>query len=382
MRSVSEARRRPVRSSRSQARSRQSRVATAYFSQRLAQIDRALGRPVLDEHQLRRMPEFDLAPQLAAQKTRRVLERLHRLRRRMPVADNRHKHLRVMQILRDLHPRHCRKPHPRIVQVLRNQRSQHALHLVVDLLHPLRLHTLAPIPASRSRPTRRRTRSRVATREFTSCEFPVRRLFRENKVLKSTSCRARKSSSAPRERVRRLAASIRSHARTVTEACDLWRGSLPKRLRYFRANQDGFFKTCFRENSRSRKSTGCRFPSVFSARIAAKDRLSAKGTLRMGEFGGDGFDGVGFDDVADFKVLVAGDLEAALVAFGDFADIVFEAAERFEFAFEDDRLIAQDADFAAARDLAVFDVAAGDGADLADLEDLAHFGVSERDLAL
>src|SRR5579885_3835721 len=255
MRSVSEARRRPVRSSRSQARSRQSRVATAYFSQRLAQIDRALGRPVLDEHQLRRMPEFNLAPQLAAQKTRRVLERLHRLRRRMPVADNRHKHLRVMQILRDLHPRHCRKPHPRIVQVLRNQRPQHALHLVVDLLHPLRLHTLAPIPASRmAAPTR--------------------------------------------------------------PASDLWRGSLPKRLRYFRANQDGFFKTCFRENSRSRKSTGCRFPSVFSARIAAKDRLSAKGTLRMGEFGGDGFDGVGFDDVADFKVLIARDLEAALVAFG------------------------------------------------------------------
>src|SRR5581483_2806074 len=123
-------------------------------------------------------------------------------------------------------------------------------------------------------------------------------------------------------------------------------------------------------------------PSVFSARVRAKDRRAAEDGSCMGEFGGDGFDGVGFDDVADFKVLIAGDLEAALVAFGDFADVVFEAAERFEFAFEDDRLIAQDADFAAARDLAVFDVAAGDGADLADLEDLAHFGVSERDFAL
>ena len=36
------------------------------------------------------------------------------------------------------------------------------------------------------------------------------------------------------------------------------------------------------------------------------------------------------DDVADFDVVVAGDLDAALEAFADLADIFLEALERFE----------------------------------------------------
>ena len=53
----------------------------------------------------------------------------------------------------------------------------------------------------------------------------------------------------------------------------------------------------------------------------------------------------------------------------------------FDFAVEDDGAVADDAHLRVARDLAAGDVAAGDRADLADLEDLADFGAAEHDLA-
>ena len=46
---------------------------------------------------------------------------------------------------------------------------------------------------------------------------------------------------------------------------------------------------------------------------------------------------VGFDDVALFEILELRDLNAALEAFGDFAHVVFEAPQAFDFAVEDDR---------------------------------------------
>ena len=75
------------------------------------------------------------------------------------------------------------------------------------------------------------------------------------------------------------------------------------------------------------------------------------------------------------------DLYAAFEAVGDFADVVLEAAQRFEFAFEDDAPSRRMRTFALRSELAALHVAAGDRADLGDLEDLANFGAAEDDLA-
>ena len=64
------------------------------------------------------------------------------------------------------------------------------------------------------------------------------------------------------------------------------------------------------------------------------------------------------------------DLNAALEALGDFANVVLEAAQRLDLAVEHDRRVANDAHLGVARDLAARDVAADDRSDLADLEDL------------
>src|SRR5471030_2845227 len=90
---------------------------------------------------------------------------------------------------------------------------------------------------------------------------------------------------------------------------------------------------------------------------------------------------VGFDHVALLEIGELRDLDAALEVLGHFADVVLEAAERFEFAVPDDGRVADDADLRIADELAGLHVATRDRADLRDLEDLAYFGAPEDDLA-
>src|SRR5581483_3206105 len=89
----------------------------------------------------------------------------------------------------------------------------------------------------------------------------------------------------------------------------------------------------------------------------------------------------GFDHVTLLEVLELRDLDAALVPLGNLANVVFEAAQRLDFAVEDDGRIADDACLGVTRDLAAGDVAAHDRPDFRDLEYLAHLGTAERDLA-
>ena len=73
---------------------------------------------------------------------------------------------------------------------------------------------------------------------------------------------------------------------------------------------------------------------------------------------------VGFQNIADLDVVVAGDLDAAFEAGFDFLDIVLEPLERFEGKIlGDDDAVADEANFAAALNVAVGDETAGDVAD-------------------
>ena len=79
------------------------------------------------------------------------------------------------------------------------------------------------------------------------------------------------------------------------------------------------------------------------------------------------------------KVVEAREADAALVAGGDLAHVVAEAAQRVDAVRGDELAVAVDP-CAAADDAAIGDVAAGDDLDLAHAEDLAHFGATLDDL--
>src|ERR1700722_17111529 len=90
-------------------------------------------------------------------------------------------------------------------------------------------------------------------------------------------------------------------------------------------------------------------------------------------------DAVGFNDVIDLDVIVAGDLHTALEALAHLASIVAEALERLQAGGAIRRRInhrsaADEADLGRPLDDALRDIAAGDRADLADLERLADDG--------
>src|SRR5690242_20090064 len=87
------------------------------------------------------------------------------------------------------------------------------------------------------------------------------------------------------------------------------------------------------------------------------------------------------DDVAGLDVLIVLEGHAALVAFLDLADLVLEALQRLEGALVDDDVVAQQPDLGAALDDALRHHAAGDLADLGDVEDLADRGIAEEMLA-
>src|SRR5262245_14225594 len=80
----------------------------------------------------------------------------------------------------------------------------------------------------------------------------------------------------------------------------------------------------------------------------------------------------GLDDVAHLDVVVPSDPETALEAFLDLAHVVLEALQRVELAGVDDLAVANQAHPVVALDEALHHVAAGDVAELGDLEDLTH----------
>src|SRR5690606_22779511 len=80
------------------------------------------------------------------------------------------------------------------------------------------------------------------------------------------------------------------------------------------------------------------------------------------------------DLVARLDVVVGLHADAALGIRAHFVDVLLEAAQRFQLALEDHRLVAQHADRLVAPDHALDDHAARDGAELRAAEDLADLG--------
>src|SRR5204863_1958666 len=94
------------------------------------------------------------------------------------------------------------------------------------------------------------------------------------------------------------------------------------------------------------------------------------------ELGGEFLGCEGFDEVADLDILVTGEVDAALDALADFADIVLEALERGDLTLPEFGAFAEEANLGVAADEAIGDAAAGDLADLGDLEDVEHLGAA------
>src|SRR5580700_10129930 len=87
-----------------------------------------------------------------------------------------------------------------------------------------------------------------------------------------------------------------------------------------------------------------------------------------------------FDDVARPEVLEVGQTDAALESGCNLACVVLEAPQRGDGALPDDGPFTQEPHLRAAGDLALSDIAPGDGADTRDAEDLPHFGFPGDDL--
>ena len=88
----------------------------------------------------------------------------------------------------------------------------------------------------------------------------------------------------------------------------------------------------------------------------------------------------GFDDVAVFDVLIAGERDAAVVVLGDLADILFAVAEGGYLTREHGGAVADEASLRPAQYLAVGDMAARDHAHARDTEGLSDFGGARADL--
>src|SRR5258706_16050985 len=101
-------------------------------------------------------------------------------------------------------------------------------------------------------------------------------------------------------------------------------------------------------------------------RVPTIIRLRLLTAARLVELPGDLLDRKGLDHVPDAYVVVARDLDAALVAFRDLLDVVLEALQGPDLARVDDLAVADQAHLAGALDLALRHDAAGDGADAGD----------------
>src|SRR5690606_22854135 len=87
------------------------------------------------------------------------------------------------------------------------------------------------------------------------------------------------------------------------------------------------------------------------------------------------------DLVARLHVVVLLPADAALAAFADPVDVLLEAAQRLELAFEDHGVVAQHADRLVALDHALHDHAAGHRTELGTAEHLADLGGADDLLA-
>src|ERR1700722_4182738 len=87
------------------------------------------------------------------------------------------------------------------------------------------------------------------------------------------------------------------------------------------------------------------------------------------------------DDVAGLHVLVVFEGHAAFLAGDDFARVILEALELRQLTLMHDHAVANEPDIGATLDDAVGDAAAGDAADLRDLEDFENDGIAEHGLA-
>src|SRR5271165_1039935 len=90
-------------------------------------------------------------------------------------------------------------------------------------------------------------------------------------------------------------------------------------------------------------------------------------------------DPVSFDDVVGLDVVEVADLDAALEVLRDLFDIVLESLESLKRALVNLAALANQANLGAAFDDTLGDEAAGHGANLGDLEDLADDGTTEVD---
>src|ERR1022692_1908608 len=82
------------------------------------------------------------------------------------------------------------------------------------------------------------------------------------------------------------------------------------------------------------------------------------------------------DHIATFDVAVVRDGDTALHAAGHLASVVFEAAQRSDFAFEDDYVVAQQPHFGIALDQAIAHAATGNRSHLWNAECLLHLGAA------
>src|SRR6202012_3713364 len=87
------------------------------------------------------------------------------------------------------------------------------------------------------------------------------------------------------------------------------------------------------------------------------------------------------DDVALLDVLIIGEGHAAFLADDHFAGIVLETLEGGQFAFVDDDVVANEANFRTASHDTFGDAATGDLARFGDVEDFENFRVTEEFLA-
>src|SRR5689334_8687787 len=104
-------------------------------------------------------------------------------------------------------------------------------------------------------------------------------------------------------------------------------------------------------------------------------------TLASGELARDFFDLETLDLIAALDVVVVLERHTAFEPFLDLAHFVLEALQRLQRTFVDHHVVAQQAHPGAALDHAFGDHAAGDLADLGDLEDFADFRVTQEALA-
>src|SRR5262245_32176735 len=108
---------------------------------------------------------------------------------------------------------------------------------------------------------------------------------------------------------------------------------------------------------------------------------ATRGPRRVLQRALDRLDPVTLDDIADLHVLVVLERHAAFLAGGHLARVVLEALELAELAFVHHHAVADEPNIGAALDGAVGYAAAGDVADLGDLEDLKDSGVAQHGLA-